>query len=108
MSDISISTKCRLAEGFCQWIYHNILWDVIHFLVLYFMYTLVFGVSDRFVITFYLFCLWAGRLRGQSSSPGRMKKVHFSVSSRLTLGSTQPPIQWVPGALSLGGKVTGA
>jgi hypothetical protein len=25
---------------------------------------------------------------------------HFSVSSRPALGSTQPPIQWVPGALS--------
>jgi hypothetical protein len=28
--------------------------------------------------------------------------------SRTTLGPTQPPIQWVPGALSLGGKVAGA
>jgi hypothetical protein len=26
----------------------------------------------------------------------------FSTSSRLALGSTQPPIQWVPGALNLG------
>jgi hypothetical protein len=26
----------------------------------------------------------------------------FSIASRLALGSTQPPIQWVPGALSLG------
>jgi hypothetical protein len=31
----------------------------------------------------------------------------FSTSSRLALGSTQPPTQWVPGALSLGGKAGG-
>jgi hypothetical protein len=28
----------------------------------------------------------------------------FSTVSRTALGSTQPPIQWVPGALSLGVK----
>jgi hypothetical protein len=37
-------------------------------------------------------------------SPGRVKNFHFSMSSRLALGFTQPPIQWVPGALSLGVK----
>jgi hypothetical protein len=31
----------------------------------------------------------------------------FSTSSRPALGSTQPPIQWVPGALSLGIKRPG-
>jgi hypothetical protein len=31
----------------------------------------------------------------------------FSMSSRLVLGPTQPPIQWVPGALSLGVKWPG-
>jgi hypothetical protein len=35
---------------------------------------------------------------GWSSSPGRVKNFHFSTSSRSALGSTQPPIQWVPGA----------
>jgi hypothetical protein len=39
-------------------------------------------------------------------SPGRVKTFHFSTSSIQTLGSTQPPIQWVPGALSLGAKLT--
>jgi hypothetical protein len=29
-------------------------------------------------------------------------KALFSMSSRPALGSTQPPIQWVPGALSRG------
>jgi hypothetical protein len=31
----------------------------------------------------------------------------FSTASRPALGSTQPPIQWVPGALSLGVKRLG-
>jgi hypothetical protein len=43
----------------------------------------------------------------RSSSPGRLKNFLFSTSSTLTLGSTQLPIQWVPGALSLGGKAAG-
>jgi hypothetical protein len=46
--------------------------------------------------------LRAGRLRDRGSSPGRVKNFHFSISSRPALGSTQPPIQWVPGALSRG------
>jgi hypothetical protein len=37
-----------------------------------------------------------------SGSPGRVKNFHFSISSRPALGSTQPPIKWVPGALSWG------
>jgi hypothetical protein len=32
----------------------------------------------------------------------------FSTSSRPALGSTEPPIQWVPGAVSLGGIAAGA
>jgi hypothetical protein len=39
--------------------------------------------------------------RGRSSSPGRFKNFLFSMSSRPALGSTQPPIQCVPGTLSL-------
>jgi hypothetical protein len=56
--------------------------------------------------SFWLFrpCLRAGRLRGRSSSPGRVKNVLFSKSSRPALGSTQPPIQWVLGALFPGVK----
>jgi hypothetical protein len=30
------------------------------------------------------------------------KHFHFSMSSRPALGSTQPPIQWIPGPLFLG------
>jgi hypothetical protein len=39
-----------------------------------------------------------------SLSPTRVKKFHFSISSRPALGSNQPPIQWVPGTPSPGGK----
>jgi hypothetical protein len=38
--------------------------------------------------------------RGQSSSPGEGKNFHFSMLFRPALGSTQPPIQWVPGGFS--------
>jgi hypothetical protein len=37
-------------------------------------------------------------------SSGRVKNFLFSTSSRPALGATQPPIQWVPGALSPGVK----
>jgi hypothetical protein len=48
--------------------------------------------------------LRAGRLRGRSSSPGRVKNFLFSTSSRPALGPTQPPIQRVLGAVSPGVK----
>jgi hypothetical protein len=51
--------------------------------------------------------LWAGRQRGRCSSPGRVKNFLISMSSRPAMGSTQPPIQWVPGALSRGVKRPG-
>jgi hypothetical protein len=41
-----------------------------------------------------------GRPTGRSSSPGRGKIFLSSTSPRPVLGPTQPPIQWVPGALS--------
>jgi hypothetical protein len=42
--------------------------------------------------------------RLSDSSPGTVKNFLFSKSSRPALGFTQPPIQWVPGALSPGVK----
>jgi hypothetical protein len=51
--------------------------------------------------------LRAGRPRGRSSGPGGGKNFHFCMSSRPSLGSMQPPIQWVLGALSLGVKRQG-
>jgi hypothetical protein len=48
-----------------------------------------------------------GRLRGRGSSPGRVKNFHFSMSSRPALGSTQPPLQWVPGSSFPGVKRPG-
>jgi hypothetical protein len=49
-----------------------------------------------------------GRPRRRSSSPGRVKSFLFSKSSRPALRSTQPPIQWVAGALSPGVKRPGS
>jgi hypothetical protein len=43
-----------------------------------------------------------GRPRGRSSSPGGGKNFHFSMSSTPAVGTTQPPIQWVPVSLSRG------
>jgi hypothetical protein len=40
--------------------------------------------------------LRAGRARGRSPRPGRIKNYLFSTSSRPALGPTQPPIQLVP------------
>jgi hypothetical protein len=45
--------------------------------------------------------------RGRSSRPDRVKNFLFSTSSRPVLGSTQPPIQGAPGALSPGVKRPG-
>jgi hypothetical protein len=51
--------------------------------------------------------LWPGRPTGRSSSSSRVKNFLFSTSSRPALGSTQPPIQRVSGALSPGVKRPG-
>jgi hypothetical protein len=51
---------------------------------------------------------WLDDRGGWRSSPGGVKNFNFSMSSRPALEFTQPPIQWVPGALSLGGKAAGA
>jgi hypothetical protein len=45
--------------------------------------------------------------RGQNSSPGRVKNFLFPMSPIPVLGFTQPPIQWVPEALSSGLKWSG-
>jgi hypothetical protein len=37
----------------------------------------------------------------------KVKNFHFSMSSRPAVGPTQPPIQWVSGALSPGIKLPG-
>jgi hypothetical protein len=44
--------------------------------------------------------LRAWRPRGRRSSPGWVKNSLFSTSFRPAMGPTQPPSQWVPGALS--------
>jgi hypothetical protein len=45
------------------------------------------------------------RLDGWSLNPGRGKIFLFYITSRLALGPTQPPIQWVSGVKQLGGEV---
>jgi hypothetical protein len=40
------------------------------------------------------------RLDGRGSIPGRETIFLFSIASRPALGPIQPPIQWVPGAIS--------
>jgi hypothetical protein len=57
--------------------------------------------------SWYIDRLRAGRLRGRSSSPSRVKNFLFSTSSRPVLGTTQPTIERVSGALSPGVKRSG-
>jgi hypothetical protein len=58
------------------------------------------GVKEPGQLSRYSDWLRAGRPRSQSSSPGTIKNFLFSTSSRPALGLIQPPIHWVPGALS--------
>jgi hypothetical protein len=53
----------------------------------------------------YSYRIWAGR-PGCNSRRGQ-ETFLYSTGSRRALGSTQPLIQWVPGALSPGDKVAG-
>jgi hypothetical protein len=46
--------------------------------------------------------LQAGRPKGRSSNPGKVKNFPLSTWSKPALGPIQPPIQWIPGHLSLG------
>jgi hypothetical protein len=60
-------------------------------------------VSIVGIVTGYM----AGRPMGRSSSLVRVKNFFFYMLSRPALGSTQPPIHWVPWALSPGVKRQG-
>jgi hypothetical protein len=50
----------------------------------------------------------AGQLRNWGSILSSVKNFPFSTSSRPVFGPTQPPIQWVTGALSPGVKRPGS
>jgi hypothetical protein len=70
------------------------------------------SISLKWNFILSLHCIGTGyglddRPWGRSSSPGRVKNFHSSMSFRPALGLTQPPIQWVPGALSPGVKRPG-
>jgi hypothetical protein len=56
-------------------------------------------ILSNIMISRYCDCL-RERRSGRSSSPGRVNNFNFSTSSRPALWSIQPPIYWVPGALS--------
>jgi hypothetical protein len=47
-------------------------------------------------------------LDGRGSIAGRVKSFLFVIASVWTQGPTQPPIQWVPAAISPGDKAAGA
>jgi hypothetical protein len=51
--------------------------------------------------------LRAGRQRSRSSSPGRVKYLPFSTSSKLALGFNQPPVQMLARDFSPGVKRPG-
>jgi hypothetical protein len=51
--------------------------------------------------------LRVGRKMCRSSNPDQGKNLHSSMPARPALGSTEPPIQWVTGAVSPGVKRTG-
>jgi hypothetical protein len=69
----------------------------------------IVSLTDNFLLIHTSSSNWlrAGRPRGQSSSPGRVKNFLFSAASRPALEPTQPPIQLVPGVLSPGVKRLG-
>jgi len=52
---------------------------------------------------------WGYGLEGRGFEPHQRLEIFLLVTaSRLALGLTQLPIQWLPGAFSLGGKAAGA
>jgi hypothetical protein len=55
-----------------------------------------------FILIRYNDCLRAGRPRGRSSGPGRVKNFLFSMLLRPAQRPTRVPIQWVPGVKRLG------
>jgi hypothetical protein len=71
------------------------------------MQLLMFGLfsAGARIAQLYSAGLWAG-CRGFESRQG-LGIFLFTTASRPALGPTQPPIQWVPGALSLGVKRPG-
>jgi hypothetical protein len=65
------------------------------------------GIYANFTLFVWYWVGWTIRLLGFDSWQG-LGIFLFTIASRMALGPTQPPIQWIPGALSLGGKAARA
>jgi hypothetical protein len=106
---------CMLLQCVWQTIYNQIL-SVYHIIVCIYFHIIVLVLDESTLDEVFLYMVpilfrsWDSTVsiatgyrlddRGRSSSPSRIKNILFSALSRLVLGPTQPPIQWVPGALS--------
>jgi hypothetical protein len=83
----------------------HLAYDFFYFVNIFGLYALLINKTGE--LSRYSDWLRAGRRRGRSSNPNKVKNDLFSTSCRLALGSTQPSTQWLPGALSPGVKRPG-
>jgi hypothetical protein len=78
----------------CSVLTMSFYWEVTHILILILVIIIIIIIL---LIRVFSQLFGFGRFL-RSSSPGRVKNFHFSISSRPALGPTQPPTQCVPGA----------
>jgi hypothetical protein len=71
------------------------------------LFAILLEIKESRLLSRYSDWLRAGRQRGRSSSPGRVNNFALFIRSSPVLGFSQPPIQWLPWALSPGVKRPG-